>query len=144
MIWSEVVMRHMVICCNFIYISLWPVWIWFRFCLKKGFWIDTNRKNYPTSSQSIRYGRSTLFFCELERQRIFSYEWICKTKWSCSIIGSDPILCDYRPTYGYHCCCSILTMSHPTNEIYGGFGQYCYACFVLMYIVTNFSYVITT
>ena len=33
---------------------------------KKGFWIDTDRNNYPTSSQSIRYGRSTLFFCELE------------------------------------------------------------------------------
>jgi hypothetical protein len=38
-----------------------------------------------------------------------------------SIINSDPILCDYRPAYGYHCCCSILTMSHPANEIYGGF-----------------------
>ena len=61
-----------------------------------------------------------------------------------SIINSDPILCDYRPAYGYHCCCSILTMSHPTNEIYGGFGQYCYACFVLMYIITAFPYVITT
>jgi hypothetical protein len=38
-----------------------------------------------------------------------------------SIIDSDPILFDCRLAYGYHCCCSILTMSHPTNEIYGGF-----------------------
>jgi len=37
MLWSELVMRHMVICYNLIYISLWPAWIRFGFCLKKGF-----------------------------------------------------------------------------------------------------------
>jgi hypothetical protein len=38
-----------------------------------------------------------------------------------SIIDSDPILFDCRLSYGYHRCCSILIMLHPTNEIYGGF-----------------------
>jgi hypothetical protein len=38
-----------------------------------------------------------------------------------SIIDSNPILFDCRLAYGYYCCCLILTMSHPANEIFGGF-----------------------
>ena len=89
------------------------VWIMF----KKGLvlylpksWIDTNRNSHASPSQSIRCGQSTLFTFELEWQWIFSYEWICKMEMimprimSCSIFNSDPILFDYCPAYGYHCC----------------------------------------
>jgi hypothetical protein len=61
-----------------------------------------------------------------------------------SIINSDPILFDCRPAYGYHCCCSILTMLHPTNEIYGGFWSILLRMFRFEYIVTAFPYLITT
>ena len=61
-----------------------------------------------------------------------------------SIIDSDPILFDFRLAYGYHCCCSILTMSHPANEIYGGFWSILLHMFHFEYIVIAFSYLITT
>ena len=55
-----------------------------------------------------------------------------------SIIDSDPILLDCRPTYVVR---SWLCHTQQMKSMVV-FGQYCYACFVLMYIVTAFSYLI--
>jgi hypothetical protein len=61
-----------------------------------------------------------------------------------SIIDSNPILFDCRLAYGYHCCCSILTMSHPADEIYGDLWLILLRMFRFEYIVTVFPYLITT
>jgi hypothetical protein len=62
---------------------------------------------------------------------------------NCSIIGSDPILFDCCPAYGYQCC-SILTVLHPAIEIDGDFWSILLRMFRFEYIVTAFPYLITT
>ena len=58
---------------------------------------------------------------------------------NCSIIGSDPILFDCCPAYGYRYCCYIHA-----NEIYGDFWSTLLRMFRSEKIVTAFSYLITT
>ena len=58
--------------------------------------------------------------CWLKRHEIYVYCYSCNIYFVFNDINYSYVVANLI-WYGYYCCCSILTMSHPANEIYGGF-----------------------